>query len=243
MAIVTGTPGDDLDANKVKGGNGDDELFGLAGNDELAGYGGNDRLDGGPGEESIDGGEGSDTVVYAGLNLPVSIDINEQFVVVAPFGGGDEEADRLRSIENAIGGNKADGLVGDAQANSFHGGKGADFLMGQGGADQLWGEAGKDRFYYDELADSAAGAVDTLKDFKHGQDRIDLSKIDADGAAGGDQAFAFVSKAAFTEEGQVRFTQAGNQTFVHVNADADLDAEMTIALAGKVNLTGSDFVL
>ena len=49
MATVTGTPGDDLDANKVKGTNDWDRLFGLSGNDELTAYDGVDWLKGGPG--------------------------------------------------------------------------------------------------------------------------------------------------------------------------------------------------
>jgi serralysin len=242
MAVVTGTPGNDVDANKVQGGNDADELFGLAGDDEVIGYGGNDRLDGGPGEDHIDGGEGLDTVVYSTANVRVGIDLNEQFVVVDAF-GPNEEGDHLRSIENGVGGKKNDSLVGDEQANSFHAGKGADFVMGQGGADLLWGEAGKDRFYYDDLSDSAGSGADTIKDFKGGQDRIDLGEIDASSDQGGDQAFAFIGKAAFSEVGQVRFIQTGGQTMVQVNADADHEAEMTIALAGKVELKASDFVL
>ncbi len=51
-------------AEKIDGGSGVDQLFGLGGDDTLNGKGGNDVLTGGAGNDTIDGGAGSDVAVY-----------------------------------------------------------------------------------------------------------------------------------------------------------------------------------
>jgi Ca2+-binding RTX toxin-like protein len=244
VAIITGTNGDDLDAGKVKGTSGADELFGLAGRDELAGYGGNDRLDGGDGSDYLDGGAGSDWAVYptpedALLAFPVRVDL------AAGFADQFLSRDQLRSIENARGGAGDDSLRGDAGVNDFRGAEGDDRLEGRGGADLLRGGSGRDAFAYEEFVDSAEGSgIDKIFDFSRQQkDRIDLSVLDADQAHGGDQTFEFRGKAGFDGAGEVRYVKTGGDTLVHVNADADAAPEMTIRLDDGVDLKASDFVL
>lgn len=79
MALLTGTPGDDVLAGTpeadvihglggddiLDGEAGDDLLLGGAGNDILRGGAGNDRLEGGAGTDSLFGGDGDDTLVLA----------------------------------------------------------------------------------------------------------------------------------------------------------------------------------
>ena len=61
-------------------------------------------------------------------------------------------------------------IVGNGSANSLSGGAGNDTLDGGAGADTLIGGAGSDHFVFNTV-----DAVDTITDFVHGVDKIDLS--------------------------------------------------------------------
>jgi hypothetical protein len=95
------------------------------------------------------------------------------------------------------------------------------------------------------VGDSTATATDVLQDFSQAQgDRIDLSRIDPDAAAAGDQAFAFVGTTAFAGGGaaQVRYRQDGADTFVEADT-GDGTADLVVRVAGLVTLTAADLVL
>ena len=88
-------------------------------------------------------------------------------------------------IENAIGGNGDDEIIGNDVANELNGGAGKD---------NLWGHGEKDTFVFSSAPDADA---DTIKDFEIGVDKIDLSGIDAlkdkwwHDYWDGDQAFSY----------------------------------------------------
>ena len=135
-----------------------------------------------------------------------------------------------------------DRLAGDGGANALDGRWGADVLEGRGGADRF--VYGQNEGSYQPY-DSRPGAADRILDFSPKQgDRIDLSAVDADARAAGDQAFRFVGQDAFTAAGQVRFFKAGGDTVVEVNTDdAAPGAEMRIEVDPVVNFQAADFVL
>jgi Ca2+-binding RTX toxin-like protein len=83
------------------------------------------------GDSVIDGGAGLDLASYATATGPVSINLG---IVVAQATGG-SGVDTLIDIENLIGSDFADVLVGNAGANTINGGKGADVMAGAGGND------------------------------------------------------------------------------------------------------------
>lgn len=58
MATLRGTPNGD----RLRGGEDDDEIFGLGGADQLAGGRGHDSIFGGRGSDQIDGGAGDDRI-------------------------------------------------------------------------------------------------------------------------------------------------------------------------------------
>jgi len=64
--------GSDLDNAVLVGGDGDDELRGMAGDDLLEGGSGDDVLDGGAGADQLLGGPGSDTYVFAPGDSPAT---------------------------------------------------------------------------------------------------------------------------------------------------------------------------
>jgi CSLREA domain-containing protein len=213
--------GDHL-ANVLGGGNGADRFYGRRGDDVLAGGLGNDTLD---------GGAGLDLASYA-LGGAVTVDLSGA-VDVARRGA---ETDRLTGIEGAIGSANADRLIGDALANLFRGGLGKDTATGG---------AGKDLFDYDTLADSPVGTGrDVITDFAPGQDRIDLSGIDANTKLAGDQAFSrWVGTGPAGAAGSLGYMIAGENTIVRANVDGDAAWELEIQLTGVKALSLADFVL
>jgi VCBS repeat-containing protein len=150
--------------------------------------------------------------------------------------GGNDTLQGLRGSDTIWGGSGHDELLG---------GWGNDVLIGQGGADLLIGNGGADRFDFNKLSDSRSAAPDTISDFGTGADRIDLSDIDASKSLAENQSFAFIGKAAFSAEGQVRVVQSGADAVILVNTSGNSGAEMKIVLSG-VSITAiseSDFIL
>jgi hypothetical protein len=95
-----------------------------------------------------------------------------------------------------------------------------------------------------------ANTRDKIADFVHGQDKIDLSTIDANGALADNDAFTFIGVAGFSQdEGQLRYVQVNNannaldETVIEADIDGNGIADFQIALTGLVGLTASDFVL
>jgi hypothetical protein len=134
-------------------------------------------------------------------------------------------------------------LFGGAGADSLTGGALGDIIYGGLGADLLAGGGGDDRFIYLTAADSVAGAADVLAGFASG-DKIDLAAIDAV-AGGADDAFAFIGAAAFTAAGQVRLVQNGAEWLLEANVDADLAADLAIAIIPLAGYTpgAADIIL
>jgi len=151
----------------LNGGSGNDLLDGGSGTDSLFGEAGNDRLIqnfGGP-NEIMDGGSGTDTGDWS-----YSTTDQWTFDLVAGTAtiGGTVYA-QLTSIENVVGGQLADTIIGDTGNNaldgqagndSISGGDGNDTLTGGLGADALDGGAGYDSVSY---ADATAGVTASFR--------------------------------------------------------------------------------
>ena len=123
---LTGSDG----VNTLSGNDGNDTFNGGLGNDALNGEGGNDTLVGGAGGDFIDGGDGTDTADYSASDAGVNI--NRQ---ADTYSGGHAQGDSLDSIENVIGSDFADTLIGNDSANVLEGRLGNDFLTGNNGSD------------------------------------------------------------------------------------------------------------
>lgn len=101
-----------------------------------------------------------------------------------------------RDGEDDLLGGEGDDLIegGDGNDNLF-GWNGNDTIEGGAGLDDLYGQGGNDTFVFATVADSSpGGGIDTIWDFtslsgEGSDDQIDLSAIDADTTAAGDQAF------------------------------------------------------
>ena len=93
-----------------------------------------------------------------------------------------------------------------------------------------------------ETSVTAANA-DVVADFAAG-DRIDVSTIDADVYASGNQAFAFIGSAAFSgTPGEINYYHAAGYTFIQLQTGTSVDVEAVIRLDGILTPQASWFVL
>lgn len=90
--------------------------------------------------ETFNGGSGRDTVSYHKSTAGVNVNLFDSGAETGGFARGDT----LLFIENVIGSNAADRLVGNSGANILVGLNGHDTIFGGGGADRLYGDSGND---------------------------------------------------------------------------------------------------
>lgn len=108
-----------------------DQLFGASGINRLDGGDGNDLLVGGAGADVLIGGAGTDTAYYltSDAGVTIALDIAGSAVGI----GGHAAGDQLSTIENLIGSNFDDILIGNSSVNRLEGGGGNDLFRSGGG--------------------------------------------------------------------------------------------------------------
>lgn len=198
------------------GGTGKDTIFGNKaanvldggnGNDVLNGNDGNDRLIGGSGLDTLDGGNGNDTADYRTSTSAVNITLKGSTFVNATNDSG-TALDKIKNIENVIGGSGNDRFVGDSLSNKLTGGGGADYLDGGAGNDTLSGGSGADHFVFGAASLLKMG-IDLILDFATG-DKITLLGdifLAYEGDEGG------ISKADFSTGTSVKSMGKGDHLF------------------------------
>jgi len=221
-------------------------LTGLSGDDTLLGGGGDDILEGGQGKDVLNGGAGIDTASYqSSVAVTVSLDSGKGTA-------GDASGDKLTNIENLTGSYYNDKLTGDDHDNrldgsygddTLKGGDGNDVLVGGNGMDTLTGGDGNDTFVFQSIYDSQSNP-DHITDFHQGDDRIDLSAIDAVGGTGPDDSFTFIGNGAFSGvAGQLHYANSGGHTLISGDINGDSVADFQIVLNNTVHLNAGDFIL
>jgi Ca2+-binding RTX toxin-like protein len=142
--VWTGSHGSDTDTlgyiENVTGSDYDDTIIGDGNDNLLVGGAGNDFIRGGYGVDSINGGNGNDTVSYSDAIEGTIIDLGAQMASSDGLGFSDV----LSGIENVIGGDFGDQIIGDALPNRLDGGGADDTLSGGEGDDSLIGGTGSD---------------------------------------------------------------------------------------------------
>jgi Ca2+-binding RTX toxin-like protein len=213
-----------------------------AGNDIVTGSTGDDVIVGGAGADTLNGGAGIDTLSYVGSTAAVVIDLGSNTAT-----GGDATGDMISNFENIMGSSASDILTGNAGDNTIWGGAGNDRITGAAGFDTLYGQLGNDIFDFNAISESAVGFYsDTIADFVKGQDKIDVTTIDANTALAGDQNFIFVGTTAFSGvAGQLRYDTSIGDGYTHIFGDINGDriADFEIRLNGAFTLVATDFIL
>ena len=261
-------------------------LFGGGGDDTLEGGGGRDYLHGGFGNDTATyansaagvavnigeavnlnpTGAGNDTDMedpgeMAGATGATSTDSDAG---TTDTDANDEGApEELVSIENLIGSDFADILVGSKGANTLSGGDEGDMLYGQGGddvlmggddADTLTGGSGSDTFVFGrervtgDTTDPTDTADDVVMDFsKTGGDKIDLTALDLSAA----ELAAII--AAANDTGDETATGSNRYTYIvdlapdtaDDEADADFGArDIRITMSERfAELDADDFII
>ena len=149
-------------------------------------------------------------------------------------------------LDIAYGRNGDDMLTGGNGNDVLIAGAGDDRLTGGAGVDSLRGGGGNDIFYFG-AGDSGMGALaDTIQDFATGTDDINLSAIDANTSASGDQPFSFVavaSSATVANSITWHYDAVNNRTIIHGDVNGNTTADFEIILLGNISLVSGDFAL
>ena len=263
---LNGGAGNDILFGGFGGNSGNDVLNGGDGDDILLfqSRGQVDRMDGGAGYDIVQAAENNARLTLGSGNTLSSYLVGVEEINAGGFTGVVVEAQSQAltygwnsqtlnlsgvklvgdiTIQGSYGNDTITGTAGDDKINGWNGN---DILRGGSGKDTLWGAAGADTFDFDLLTDSTVANADLIMDFVSRTDKIDLSTLDANPNAVGDQAFSFIGKNAFSGEiGQLRYdtTTTSGLTSLYGDIDGDMIADFRIDLFGTINLTSSDLFL
>jgi Ca2+-binding RTX toxin-like protein len=266
--------------NHLWGGKGLDVLDGRGDDDLLGGGidGKNDLLIGGDGVDMASYFDATEnmTITLDGVNgtfgsgvidakrLPITLNGHQASIFVPAI-----QEDTLLSIEDVLAGTGNDTIFGNAKSNRLqgnsgndviHGGVGTDTLIGGSGNDRLsgglggdvlTGGPGSDVFVFTQ-GDLAFHSIDRITDFKRGEDKIDLSAIDAASNLLGNQGFRIVSGGLTGGVGELSVVltvvspNVGESFFTvkgDTNGDRQADFTILVETNGQDALNGSDFIL
>ncbi|MBO3712989.1 MAG: hypothetical protein J5X22_21645 [Candidatus Accumulibacter sp.] len=135
-----------------------------------------------------------------------------------------------------------DTLSGGIGIDRLYGDSGDDVLIGGTGKDTLVGGNGNDLFRFDALSEMGTDSTtwDVIIDFARGDDKIDLSNLDANTLTTTNDAFNDTLVTTFTAAGQLKLVSG----VLYGNTDANYaTAEFAIKLNGITALGASDFLL
>ncbi len=135
--------------------------------------------------------------------------------------------------------------------DTLKGGAGNDVIYGHEGRDVMTGGKGADTFVFTKVADTGSAQYrDIITDFQQGQDKIDLSKIDANGSLRGDGTFHFIAQenARFDFKPgalawHLEHVNGKDITVIQGDINGDGVHDFEIQLQGGVHLNASDFIL
>ena len=155
------------------------------------------------------------TLTTDGTDKILSIDLDGDGVAegqIKALGQGLEVTDIVTGVADfgftINGSSGGDTLTGGSGADVINGAGGADSIRGGGGGDTLAGGAGVDTFLY-AAGDSTSAHWDTITDFATGEDKLDISAVDA-----GTVAIARFGSSTF-----VYFGSGASAGVVQVNGD------------------------
>ena len=164
---------------------------------------------------------------------------NELKIIITQSKGGKTESINNDILTGTNANNKFNGLAGN---DTIKGMGGNDFIIGGLGADKLTGGAGKDTFDFNSsLEIGKKGATrDSILDFTHGQDKIDLSGIDAKIITSANDKFTFIGSSAFhNKAGELQYVKG----VLSGDTDGNGKADFEMLIVGIQKFVPAEFVL
>ncbi|MFQ8430651.1 calcium-binding protein [Amaricoccus sp. W119] len=176
---------------------------------------------------TIEGGDGDDRITGV-VSLGDTFDETGEFRSELYGGAGDDVISARGGFDNILAGNQGD--------DTLRGSGSTDRLIGGQGADVLRGGGGEDEFVFKGTRGEASER-DRVADFSQGEDRFDLSAIDANVFRGGNQAFTFDGG---TGTGRVWVEEApnGNGSLLHADNGR---GTLVVALSDGRAMDASDY--
>ena len=225
--ILEGNEGKD----KGRGGSGDDTIRGDGGKDDLKGQAGNDSIDGGKGKDLAKGGSGHDTI-----NGGAGKD-------TAKGGSGNDIVNGGSANDKLLGQTGNDSINGGAGKDVAKGGKGSDILDGGTGRDILSGNGGQDQFQFTTTLNRKSN-VDTITDFKIGQDSIGLADTIFSALGPTIEASELrIGKNARDADDFLIYHSGSGKLYYDPDADGGLNKILFAKLDKNLPLDASDFVI
>jgi predicted extracellular nuclease/Ca2+-binding RTX toxin-like protein len=234
---VTSSDGADL----ISGGSGDDHVQGNAGKDTLTGGDGQDRILGGSGDDEIDGERGFDSINGNMGNDTISGGVGNDSI------RGGQGSDLIQGDEGQ------DILLGDLGNDTLTGGTGIDVVTGGDGADVfVFGNgdtvSGPNVTAIDAEGNTVVGAsgaavkltgqYDSVADFAHGVDKIDLANVTS-AVAGG--AAATAAAVIYAQAGATFTSVSAAQTYAQQLLDNTTDRANTFEVA-SIQVAGATYL-
>lgn len=213
---------------------GDDDVNGGVTNELLVSGAGNDRVSAGDGNDTVvaaaagtdwyDGGSGIDVASFAGNAYAVDVDL-----VAGTASGFGIGHDTLLNIEDIIGGDGGDKIVGSSAANRLSGGVGDDELEGGASSDTLDGGVGTDLASY--AGSGAAVTIDLASLTLSGGDAVGDTLVSIEGIVGS----GWNDDLRGDSQANVFFGGAGNDYVLGRDGDDQIAGD-----AGDDNLNGGN---
>jgi hypothetical protein len=194
--------------------------------------------------------EGSDVIFDGVITHYINCQVGEWYVSRGQFKNlvfGGAGNDIIHS------GDHDDTLIGGAGIDFIRAGAGNDEIIGGSDGDIMFGDAGKDVFkWFTGDISKDTREVDVVYDFTVGQDKIDLSKLDANLNKAGMQRWKFTGNFQHYHTpklGEVYYCK--DQYALIGNIDNDSNSELIIQLIGvlnpcnppKITITSADLIL
>jgi Ca2+-binding RTX toxin-like protein len=197
-------------------------------------------IDAGNGDNTITVGDINSTATSAYINVgtgsnTITTGDGDYFVSVTGGGTG------VNTITTGAGANVI--VLGDG-GDTVDAGAGADTITAGLGKDTLTGGAGADIFVFNVAGDSQGVVTDTITDFTHLSDKIQLDVLGTGTFLGTANGYGAVltSLVADNTNGHAVFDTSTKTLYVDVNGDGQLDTnDMAINLTGVTTLTSADF--
>ncbi|WP_242445728.1 cadherin-like domain-containing protein [Chromatium okenii] len=237
VVVETGAGGIDIVASSLPSytlvANVENGRIARPGASDLTGNALNNVLTVSAGNNVIDGGAGIDTVVYNTAMKAVTVSL----AITATQITGGSGNDRLIAIENLTGSHFDDTLTGS---------NGANMLAGNGGNDKLTGGAEIDTFRFDSVL--KAGNVDTITDFSHAYDVIELdnaifTRLKTTGGLDADNFYANTTGIAKDANDFIVYDTDNGNLWYDADGSGGAAAIQFAIISGAPQLDAADFVI